>query len=297
MKKILLPLLFAGLAAAANAQIVYEPFNYSVGNFNTGAAGPATTATGLTGNWTWTQNGDSNSRTTVIQSGSIQVRNAETANNKLNWGTAPGSGSANNFLYSSLSSGASTALGVTSGQSKTLWMSWALTSAGAGTPTVELRNSTAGGTGGIVFGINANVTSSNVQILANNAAQATSSSFTFTTGQDYLLVAKLTYSMSGATTSFDSGSVWALNDTGLLPTNEVGLGSALASFSTPVTSSANRTPSFLRLSNGSSGFSNTFDEIRIGTSFDSVVIPEPGTWVLLAGGLTSVLVFRRRRQS
>lgn len=301
MKKILLPILCASAMVCAQAQIVYEGFNYSTGNFNTGTTGPTATGTGLTGSWAWNQNGDANARTTVIQSGSIDVRNLETSANKLNWGTAPGSGSAGNYLYSALTAGATSSLGLTNGQSKTLWASYALTSAGAGTAIVELRNNAADATGGVVFGIQTSLSTGSyaantVQIIANNGVQ-NSASYTFTSGQNYLLVAKLNYSMSGSTTSFDSGSLWVLNDTGLLPTDETGLGAAVASFSTAVTSTANRTPTFLRISNGSSVASNTFDEIRIGTDFGAVVIPEPTTWALLAGSLTTLMVFRRRRRS
>lgn len=298
-KFLLTALLLGATASAFAAPVVYESFNYTAGNFNTGTTGPSATGTGLTGDWTWNQNGDANTRQLVIQSGSVDVRNLDTANNKLNWGTAPGSGSAGNYTYAQLDSGASSALGLTDGQSKTLWMSYALTSAGAGTAIVELRNNTAGATGGTVFGIQASLSAgthsaNTVQILANNAVQ-NSSSYTFTTGQDYLLIAKLNYSMTGSTTSFDSGSLWVLNDTGLLPTDETGLGSALASFSTASTNTANRTPTYLRISNGSSIASNTFDEIRVGDSFSAVVIPEPGTLALLGIALGTLLLFRRRR--
>lgn len=46
------------------------------------------------------------------------------------------------------------------------------------------------------------------------------------------------------------------------------------------------------------GLSNaiSFDEIRLGTDYASVTpIPEPSTWALLAGGLTALMIFRRRR--
>jgi len=35
---------------------------------------------------------------------------------------------------------------------------------------------------------------------------------------------------------------------------------------------------------------------NMGGYFEVVAVPEPGTWALLAGGLTTVMVFRRRRQ-
>ena len=302
MKKFLLPILSLGLAfglaASAHAQVIYEGFNYTIGNFNTGTSGPATTGTGLTGNWTWNQNGDANPRTTEIQSGSIDVRNLETSANKLNWGTAPGSGSASNYLYSALTAGATSSLGLTDGQSKTLWISYALTAnTGGGTPTVELRNTAANAAGGIVFGISAQPQANTVQLLGNNGQLGSSGSFTFTNGQNFLLVAKLTMSLSGTTTTFGAGSVWVLNNTGSLPTDEIGLGAALVNYGGGDTSGADRTPGYLRISNGSSVASQTFDEIRIGTAFNQVVIPEPSTWALLTIGLTALVIFRRRKQA
>lgn len=37
------------------------------------------------------------------------------------------------------------------------------------------------------------------------------------------------------------------------------------------------------------------DEVRIGTTWSDVVVPEPTTWLLLAGSLTCLVVFRRRK--
>jgi hypothetical protein len=46
----------------------------------------------------------------------------------------------------------------------------------------------------------------------------------------------------------------------------------------------------------SSGQIGTFDEMRFGTTLGSVTaIPEPSTWALLAGSLTALVIFRRRR--
>ncbi len=47
---------------------------------------------------------------------------------------------------------------------------------------------------------------------------------------------------------------------------------------------------------GGASATGTFDEIRVGTTFADVSpIPEPTTWALLAGSLTALMVFRRRR--
>ena len=45
------------------------------------------------------------------------------------------------------------------------------------------------------------------------------------------------------------------------------------------------------------GMFYNFDEIRVGSSWDAVTVPEPTTWALLAGSLTALVVFRRRRAS
>lgn len=51
----------------------------------------------------------------------------------------------------------------------------------------------------------------------------------------------------------------------------------------------------IRLTGGSSA-TGVFDEVRVGTTFADVSpIPEPATWALLAGSLTALVVFRRRR--
>ena len=39
-----------------------------------------------------------------------------------------------------------------------------------------------------------------------------------------------------------------------------------------------------------------FDEVRVGTTWESVTIPEPSTWAMLTGGLIALTVLRRRRR-
>lgn len=52
-----------------------------------------------------------------------------------------------------------------------------------------------------------------------------------------------------------------------------------------------------KFQNADIGDSFALDEIRIGESWSDVVtIPEPTTWALLAGSLTTLVIFRRRRR-
>lgn len=268
------------LLASLNAfgATVYEGFDYTAGAF-TSSASPtvATNATGLAGNWTWLQNGDANP-TTIGIIAPTPFRDMEAGGNALQWHnpTAPGSGAAGSYLYAPLAAAATTALSVADGQSKTLWLSWVMDSSGAGAPTVELRNNSASATGGVVFGVSAVLSpgsypANTVQLLANNTSLA-GASHTFSTGAEYLIVAKLTYSNATGTISFDSGSVWVLENSGTLPADEAGLGTALASFGSPVTTTANRDPSYLRINNNSSIGLNGYDEIRVGTAFSDVVV-------------------------
>ncbi len=303
----------AVLAGSANAAlVVYEGFNYSAGTFtaqsaNTDATvtGPAASGTslGLTGNWTWSRSTDTNTNvvsTNVVSSG-ISFRNLSVEGNKLQWNPNNTSGASGNFLYSSLTGGATTALGVTNGGgSKTIWVSMLLRSTGSGDSEVALVNNAAGATGGSVFGVKYKASNTTVALVANNGERAVSGAMNLN-NTDAFLVAKLTYQMTDATTtSFDSGSMWVLTGAGSMPVDESGLGANVASFASASTSGSNRTPTYLRITNASSSGQNIFDEIRVGTSFADVApVPEPASWAAALGGLAlgATLLRRRSRRS
>lgn len=302
----LLTSLSVGILTSAHAAVlVYEGFDYTQGNFTSSTSTTiASNATGLTGNYTWVQNGDANA-TSIGIIAPTAFRDLGSTGNALQWHnpTAPSSSAVGSYLYAPLTASASSGLAVADGHSKTIWMSWVLDSSGAGTAIVELRNNAATATGGTVFGASATLSpgtydANTVQIIGNNGVR-NSAAYTFTSGSEYMLVAKLTYSKSGSTTSFDSGSLWVLNNnnSGSLPSDEASLGGSIASFATASTTTADRTPTYLRISNGSSVGQNVFDEIRIGTAFaDVVAVPEPSTYALLTAlaGLGVVMMRRRR---
>lgn len=49
--------------------------------------------------------------------------------------------------------------------------------------------------------------------------------------------------------------------------------------------------------NGSGQTDFKSDEFRLGTTWAAATVPEPTTWVLLAGSLTALMIFRRRRSA
>jgi len=301
MKRLLLAALLACLASRAGAQIIYEGFNYSAGTNTAANSGLATTTgaavsgTGLTGNWTMNRGGNANVNGSSFASGSLGYGTLPASGGKLQWDGVNASGAAGNILAAQLTSSAQSALGVDE-TTKTLWMSYLVNANNTGFGTdfgVYLRNNAVSGdsTGASVFGFG--LSGTNARLYYNNtSAQAAFSAGLTTT---YWLVGNLTYSETGGTTTFSSANLWVFNATsGNPPASAGALGAATVSWSGTSTSGANRTPTYLSFHTNSSPNDPQFDEVRIGDSYLSVV-PEPGTWTLLAGGLTTLVLFRRRR--
>lgn len=109
---------------------------------------------------------------------------------------------------------------------------------------------------------------------------------TIDVGTTYFVVAKLYKSAS----NYDRMSLF-VNPTSL---TEPGTPSA-----TSITDIGISSVSFfsVRTANLAAGDQTLFDELRVGTSFADVVIPEPTTWALLATGLATTVILRRRRQA
>lgn len=123
--------------------------------------------------------------------------------------------------------------------------------------------------------------------LANNASSTYIASPTLTAGTTYFMVLKLIGSGSNW-----QGTLWLNPDS-----TTVEGGGALGSVSMNL--GGNLAINYLgfKLQNADAGDSLNLDEIRIGTSWADVVtvIPEPSTWALFAGGLTFLVIFRRRQ--
>ena len=126
-------------------------------------------------------------------------------------------------------------------------------------------------------------------LLAQNSHTSSASTTALTTAaatsQTFLLT-RLIYGDNGNLTSMDLWINPALGDSGALGAADASLSSALTQ----------RDYSFDRIRMfGINGETTTFDEIRIGTTFDAVAIPEPASIGLLFAGLSALLVVGLRR--
>lgn len=126
------------------------------------------------------------------------------------------------------------------------------------------------------------------RVTSNGTTNTTGSNSVYNLNQTYLLVGK--FSKSGVNASnYDTMDLF-VNPTSLTepvtPTSTTGSNSLISSV----------THFGLRTLNITDGDSFLFDEVRVGSSFASVVVPEPGSCVLLGLGTLSLLL-RRRRQA
>lgn len=118
-----------------------------------------------------------------------------------------------------------------------------------------------------------------------NGANSNRTATTKTVSETSFLLLKLDYGSGGV---MNSMQLWVNPDLG----NQTLLGDADATLSSGQIGGGNN--SFDRIRTfGSDG--QNFDEIRIGTTFDAVAIPEPGTYALGFGIVTLVMVLLRRR--
>lgn len=303
-KTILLTSLLVGLASAAQSQIVYEGFNYTAGvntasTANAGSSptttGLAETGTGLTGSYIMNRGGSGNNVSgTSMNATTLGFGTLPTTGGKLDW-AGFGSNAAGNQLTINLDTAAASAL-APAATNKTIWMSTLInpgTFANGG--GVFLGNNAVSGdtTGATIFGLGFN-SSGNAVVYYNNGITAATSG-TYTASSTYWLVGNFTFSISGGTTTFSAANMWIYSTaSGNPPASEGALGAAMASWSGTSTSTGARAPVNLLFKTGSSLANSQFDEVRVDTSYLSVV-PEPTTWALLAGSLTALVVFRRRR--
>lgn len=149
----------------------------------------------------------------------------------------------------------------------------------------EIRNPS-GLNARIGLGLNNDFTDTNLQVRYGGTTNTT------TLGLDqattYFIVFKAEYNASGQMTSLN---LW-LNPGDL--TSEAGSGAATLSYTGNI-GGGGFAGFAIQKDNLPGGHNPTFDEIRIGTTWDAVAIPEPGTLLLVGIALGSLAIFRRRR--
>lgn len=271
MKKIIKSLIVAGSLAvagtSANAQLLYDGFNYSAGNLAGNNGG--------TGSWNGTTSWAGGTENQVNTTGLTYT------------GLTTSGGLVEDTSASHTVTNASRGMGNQSSvftDGSTNWFSFLIRPGATFTNWGFGIGNSAGATSG---GFGLNVSSGNFTARAG-ATSSANTAFTWTSGTTFLVVGSMTTSTSGNETT----TIW-INPTigGVSP---VGGTSATVSGNIGTLPGATATMAF---GGGNQAQVFAFDEVRFGTSFSSVTIPEPTTWALLAGSLTALVIFRRRRSA
>ena len=269
MKKILLPILTAGVLAAglgsAMAITVIEEFNYSAGALGN----TATNGTGQSGNW---QLGPTSTSAATLSVANITWATPTGYNiTPLGKGVGGVQNAAGSFTLSS---------SINFDADGEVWFSM-----------LYRRPTTSGSIGLLSLNSGATEKARLFQTVGGGAmttaigGTGASNFFPATNTGDFLIVGKITTVASGTDTI-------AIDVTRSSET--LGAFAASTSASVATTGTANSLYFWNFTSADSTGA--YFGEVRMGDTYASV-IPEPTTWALLAGGLTTLMVFRRRRQS
>jgi len=280
MKKLLLPILALTAAGSiANASlIVNEHFNYSTGGLGT----TAVTGTGLTGNW-----GGSVTAGVISGTAGGAITNSWSYTPPTNYAPAPtfnqyrtGNGTQNSFA--AFSSNISTSADAT------YYMSYFFRVGTTGNVTssyaqVGLANTNASNLDYLWIGKGSTTSVFSVKF-GSDSSELTTTGITADT--DYFVTAKLSISSAGN----DSLAFKLYTSADTLPVAEPVTWDYTASAELGAGSFTG-----IGFRNGSGQTDIRSDEFRLGTTWAAVTVPEPTTWALLAGSLTTLMIFRRRR--
>lgn len=272
---------FCVSSSAQAAVLSYEPFSaYTVGQeLGSGAGNPA--VSGYTGNWTDIDFGNSEP---VVQSGSLTYSNplyvGESGGSVANTSTVDNVGTVGR-VYRVLDS----TLAVNGTTAGARYLSFLYQAGTTGTPvytTLALYNtSTADANRAFDVGNSSVQYGSNDYGFQVNNNTSLDGTFGARNSSVHLFVVKFDLS---ATAGSDAVTVWFDPTLG-------GVGDP-----TGGTTFSGLNVQFDRLALSKYGSSTVaWDEIRWGTTFNDVTIPEPSTFALLFGGLAMLTMFRRRK--
>lgn len=299
MKKLLSTLTALALAAGSSQAtlLVEETFNYAAGTRIASDFTIPATGTGFTGNIASSRgNGDgTNSAQVDITAGSLSYGSLQTSNNKALM-DYNGFG-ANQEVQFTPSTSLDTAL---SGTGASYWASFLFSTPSdfrlnEGLAIVANRGNFAD-----YWGFRAIGTSNTTAEWSLGIGSSFSSGVALAANTTYLAVLKI--ERDAATANWTT-SAW-VDSSGSIAGSEGALGAADTTFGTTAgsTNVIDKIKFLAYNDHPGSGsespidFPMTLDEFRIGTDYlDVVPVPEPTTLALLAGGLTALMAFRRRR--
>ncbi len=265
----------AGILTSQAQTIVTEYFDYSGSN--------GTSIDGLNGGSGWTT-AWSGTDGAVLSGSNLTFANADYTN--------PTPTYANSARSSDTASGSNRTF--SAGVTSEVWVSFlGQANTGINNAVILRPNSTASNTSGI--GIQSNAFYAKL----NNVSATLTGAPTWTANTTYLFLMKLETNVSG---SNDRASFWIYDAAASIDSTTINA-NPMGTVTGSVAGWSSITGFGLNL-NRASGTTESFaDNIRIaygGTTqqnIDAVLVPEPTTWALLAGSLTTLVIFRRRRKS
>ncbi|MCC5846722.1 MAG: PEP-CTERM sorting domain-containing protein [Verrucomicrobia bacterium] len=262
----LIAAVFLGAAIASASLLVHEPFDYTV---DANIGGVAATGTGLTGNW----------QRTFTDTATAILRTYEAT-----WDTPA------NYLVTPLNKGVGTPVDQNNSAAVNLATGAQIDfdTDGAVYYSYLLKYGT-DNRSRVSFGSSSAPDLMRVQGIANGTLRVYaggdfSDGAALATDTDYLIVGRITTSELGS----DEHRIWVYPSSGTVAGSDPGTAGSYAFHTGTITGNA----SMLQFSNV---IDAQYGEFRMGTTWESVAIPEPSSILLLGSALGLFVLFNRRR--